>query len=145
MKQNASVAPGSSVDPELKSLIRDRIRAMRQQLRDNQAAPENKRRGTRHAFPHTQRIAPHTDSFPAGARFYEVQCQDISTTGFSFRTSRPPGFTELVVELGVSPNCVFVTARIARTSKQEDGSYLIGCQFTGRIEAPYSKPSSDSE
>lgn len=133
MGQNAPDNKCSS-SAELKAVIRDRIQMLKAQLRQkDKSQPQNKRRGVRRPFPFVQRIAPYDSCLPKEANFYEVQCRDISTVGFSFQSTEVPVFSHLVVELGTEQKFAYITARVARTVGQPDGTFLVGCEFIGRV------------
>ena len=124
---------GSSADSGLTVAIRDRIRNLRQQLEQKTAESQNQRRSLRRPFACKQRIAPYASPLPDPSTFREVMCRDISTSGFSFLSTTDPEFTELIIELGVPPNSIYVVARVARVSQLPDnGGLVVGCQFTGR-------------
>jgi len=80
--------------------------------------PEGVNRSDRRAvlrrrFPHKQYIAPYQGGcLPSRASFKEIVCRDLSEQGFSFLASSAPDFDCVVVALGVSPDLIYMTARV---------------------------------
>lgn len=109
------------------------------------AAPEsvdkppqkNRRMSPRRPFQYRQQVAPyHGGLLPGKASFREVECQDISSTGFSFLSSQLPDFDSIVVALGVAPQQVYLWAHIVSRFPLNDGPaplYRIGCRFVGPV------------
>jgi hypothetical protein len=101
------------------------------------APPQRSRRSSpRHEYRHVQKLAPYDGAAPPRPDdFREVECCDLSSTGFAFLTSEWPSFESLVIRLGQEPAVVYLTARIANQCRLTDGSemYRVGCQFTGRV------------
>jgi hypothetical protein len=96
-----------------------------------------RRRARRYSYPTTQLIAPYDrGGLPTASQFREVRCQDLSTGGISFHWPTEPDFEDLVIQLGGRRSPVFVTAHITsmRPSGEPTGEFLIGCQFTGRVQ-----------
>lgn len=97
----------------------------------------DRRVATRRAFDYRQFVAPyHGGALPGKASFREVECQDISSTGFSFLSSQLPDFDSLVVALGVMPHLMYVQAHIVNRFQIADGPaplYRIGCRFSGQV------------
>jgi hypothetical protein len=91
----------------------------------------------RRRFPHKQYIAPyHSGCLPSRASFKEVVCCDLSEQGFSFLASSAPDFDCVVAALGVSPDFIYMTARVMNRVRISEGAaplYRIGCRFTGRL------------
>lgn len=96
-----------------------------------------RRVATRRVFDYRQFVAPyHGGALPGKASFREVECQDISSTGFSFLSSQLPDFDSLVVALGVAPYLTYVRAQIVNRFQIDDGSaplYRIGCRFAEQV------------
>ena len=96
-----------------------------------------KRSSPRREFRYLQRIAPIVDGHvPEDDEFIKVVCCDISAGGFSFLTSKPPEYEELVISLGSPPNDRKVIAKVVRIVKTEENGQLmrqVGCQFIGRV------------
>jgi len=122
----------SADDNDLRASIHNRLRNLRQQLEDPANEDEHHPRSDRRPFVYVQRIAPYASTLPDRASFREVMCRDISTSGFSFLSKLPPEFKQLVVELGVPPNAMYVIGRVARVERQPDNNYVVGCKFTSR-------------
>jgi hypothetical protein len=96
------------------------------------------RRGSkRTSFAKTQLIAPYQgNGRPDKSLFSEVECHDISASGFSFITPELPKFDSLVLVLGSAPNMTYMTADITnrvQMTRDEETLYRVGCRFTGRI------------
>lgn len=97
----------------------------------------NRRKAPRRSFQYRQQVAPyHGGTLPGKASFREVECQDISSTGFSFLSSQLPDFDSIVVALGVAPRQVHLWAQIVSRVPLSDGAaplYRIGCRFVGTV------------
>jgi diguanylate cyclase len=113
---------------------------VRQQLAESEGERwcSDRRKQPRRRFVRIQSVAPLVDGrFPAAETFREVQCRDLTSSGFSFWLPAPPDFKSMVVALGTDGNVRYLTAEVAHATKmQQDGSvaYLVGGRFTGRIE-----------
>lgn len=96
-----------------------------------------RRTSARRPFAFRQQVAPyHGGSLPGRASFREVECQDISPTGFSFLSTQLPDFDLLVVALGVPPRLTYLQAQIVNRFPVADSSaplYRIGCRFAGQV------------
>ncbi|HEV3418263.1 MAG TPA: PAS domain S-box protein [Pirellulales bacterium] len=109
------------------------------QFRPLPAGPHGERRkGPRRSFNYLQRIAPMVNgNLPDRGHFHVVPCHDISSGGFSFISTHPPGHSSFVVALGTSPVLIYLIARVAHvTSVQQDEKtrYLVGCEYVGRAD-----------
>lgn len=97
----------------------------------------NRRKSPRRPFQYRQQVAPyHGGMLPGKASFREVECQDISSTGFSFLSSQLPDFDSIVVALGIAPQQVYLWAHIVSRFPLDDGPaplYRIGCRFVGPV------------
>jgi len=120
------------------------------------------RRGDRRrSFRSTQRIAlQHGPGIPDESEFFDVQCHDLTGSGFSFLLSGPPKFDSLVAAFGPPPHSVYVAARVSHCdevlvhssglvervgdSRQHTGGQgsagrdatpmvLVGCRFVKRL------------
>lgn len=100
------------------------------------SGPE-RRTSARRSFAFRQQVAPyHGGSLPGRASFREVECQDISSTGFSFLSTQLPDFDSLVVALGVPPRLTYLQAQIVNRFPIADSAaplYRIGCRFAGQV------------
>ncbi|HVA45476.1 MAG TPA: hypothetical protein VNH11_03745 [Pirellulales bacterium] len=100
------------------------------------SGPE-RRTSTRRPFTFRQFVAPyHGGALPCKASFREVECQDISSTGFSFLSTQLPDFDSLVVALGVPPHQTYLQAHIVNRFSVDDGVaplYRIGCRFAAQV------------
>jgi diguanylate cyclase len=97
-----------------------------------------RRKHERRAFPATQSVAPFTHGrLPTPAMFREVQCADVSSSGFSFITDERPSCESVVVEFGVPPNLMYLSAKVVHTTASdspEGTRYKVGCRFSGRLQ-----------
>lgn len=95
------------------------------------------RRSPRRTFQYRQWIAPvKAHRLPRPSDFFDVQCNDISAGGISFVLDHPPDFEELIVALGQPTKRTYFVARVVRIQIRQEvcgPSYLVGCQFTGRV------------
>lgn len=102
------------------------------------AKTEERRRHSRKQFAATQFIAPCLKGrLPTPGAFREVHCVDVSSAGFSYLTEAFPDTDSLVVEFGVPPSLIYLSARVVhctRLSEKGDTQYKIGCRFTGRLQ-----------
>lgn len=102
-----------------------------------QSSGAERRASARRPFAFRQHVAPyHGGSLPGKASFREVECQDISSTGFSFLSSQLPDFDSLVVALGAPPRLTYLQAQIVNRFPVHDGMaplYRIGCRFAGQV------------
>ena len=107
--------------------------------RTNKQRKSERRAHPRYPFSRTQCIAPLVDhQFPPPEMFQEIRCQDISSGGFSFELSEPPGFSMLVLALGPEGNAKHLIAAIVRTRKvEQEGTTvcIVGAHFIGKFDA----------
>ncbi|OYV83700.1 MAG: hypothetical protein B7Z73_15840, partial [Planctomycetia bacterium 21-64-5] len=105
---------------------------------DVPSGPE-RRTSARRSFEFRQFVAPyHGGALPGKASFREVECHDISSTGFSFLSTQLPDFDSLVVALGAPPHLTYLQAHIINRFSVDDGVaplYRIGCRFAGQVTA----------
>lgn len=142
MSNDRPTAGSPSPNARCGSAIQDRA-SLAAQASYQSCFPETEARGAdrravlRRRFPHKQFIAPyHSGCLPSRASFKEVVCRDVSEQGFSFLASSAPDFDCVVVALGVSPDLIYMTARVANRILISEGApplYRIGCRFTGRL------------
>ena len=112
----------------------------------------------RYPFTILRWIAPYDGpDFPDKSKFFPVRCHDLSQRGFSFMISKKPEFSAFVTSFGKPPNQIRVTGKIAwckkvkllgsgriemidnaeddgNTNARHDQTFLVGCQFTGRVQ-----------
>lgn len=97
---------------------------------------QERRRRPRLEYAFVQRVGPLIHGRrPHPRRFFQVECKDISTGGFSFYLDELPDFYEMVVALGPQGDETLIQARVAHVREIEcdDGvRYLIGCRFVER-------------
>ncbi len=105
-----------------------------QQMKDPSGT--DRRQKPRRAYPYIQLIAPMvSDKLPSRTSFEKVLCHDISASGFSFYSRRPPLSDVLVVAFGSRAAFTYLKAQVVHCQRTPDGSkYLIGCHYTGRVE-----------
>jgi hypothetical protein len=100
------------------------------------ASGADRRTAERHTFPCRQWIAVYDARRDDHERnFREVDCQDLSTGGFSFLVPEIPEAEQLCVRLGAPGKFVYLTAQMVSCRPIDtDGGpgFLIGCRFTGR-------------
>jgi hypothetical protein len=104
-----------------------------------EAEDADRRQRARRSYPTVQSIAPYTDgNLPQRDQFRQVQCQDLSTNGIAFFADAPPAYDRLVVALASPFDVIYLTAAVAHCKEiaveGQPPSYLIGCQFLGRIQ-----------
>lgn len=96
----------------------------------------DRRSAERHSFACRQWIALFDERDTDQDRlFREVDCQDLSTGGFSFLVADIPEAEQLCIRLGAPGNFVYLTAQMVSCKPIDtDGGpgFLIGCRFTGR-------------
>lgn len=101
-------------------------------LVEHEESPRDGRMHDRYPYPRMQLMAPMFGGrLPDPAAFREVRCFDLSATGFSYLSPTAPESGDLVIVLGTSPNLTYFKAEVVH----ERPYRLIGCQFTGRVEA----------
>ena len=121
-----------------------------------------RRKQPRRAYKSVQRIAPRRGpNLPEESEFFDVPCQDLTRSGFSFLMPAAPDFAALVAAFGNPPNTLCVGAevshcedvlvypsgavqpvkgRAAHVTYREPGGelgepmVLVGCRFTERLE-----------
>lgn len=99
-------------------------------------ATDERRTDARHHYECTQLLAPFDgDSLPQQADFRQVQCRDLSPSGFSFYTYRQPESDQVVVALGAVPFRFFVAEIIHMSISSDEGGqdFLVGCRFARRL------------
>ncbi|MBS0207640.1 MAG: PilZ domain-containing protein [Planctomycetes bacterium] len=105
----------------------------------HQAKGDERRNRLRQSYPTVQLIAPYRQGvLPKREDFRPVQCQDLSTGGFSFYLAELPDFDRLVVALATSSQSIHLTAAVAHSRPAESNEgplFLIGCRFLGRVMA----------
>ena len=103
-----------------------------------QAVHTEKRRSKRVPYEALIQVAPYdTDQALSSLEFEEATTRDLSATGISFYYSGQPTTTQFVLKLGNVPEIQYVTAKVVRYQAGlylQQQQFLIGCQFTGRID-----------
>jgi PAS domain S-box-containing protein len=101
------------------------------------AAAAERRGSPRRPYPYHQAIGYILESrLPDPADFHETECHDISASGFSFLSRRPPQSDKLVVALGNPSRLTYIAAYIVHATRVEHNGrrlFLIGCTFSGRV------------
>ncbi|MBW3599156.1 MAG: GAF domain-containing protein [Planctomycetes bacterium] len=106
--------------------------------RGGQQKYTEKRTRARRLFPYVQRVAAWAGGrLPRPRDFLEVQCRDISATGFSFFVERRPRYDRIVVAFGPDENPVHVVAEVRHVTPHEptgDAQFIVGCEFLARVQ-----------
>jgi hypothetical protein len=74
-------------------------------------------------------------ALPSDRNLVEVQCHNISKSGFAYWILSAPEQDELVVVFGEGPHCIRMLARVIHVTVAERNGRLrtlVGCQFHGR-------------
>lgn len=90
----------------------------------------------RFAFNSVQRVAPYNGVLPSSSKFVEVECEDLSSTGFAFLIPHKPSYQQVAVAFG-SPSDPFYRIasirNITDVGTPTNHMYRVGCVFTDRI------------
>jgi diguanylate cyclase len=98
----------------------------------------------------TQRIAPFADGhFPEPGMFREIDCEDFSSTGFTYLVNSRPDYDKVLVALGESNSRAYTTASVEECRKigpDDMPLYRVNCRFTSPVDramepAPAATPS----
>jgi diguanylate cyclase len=93
----------------------------------------------------TQRIAPFADGhFPEPGMFRDIDCEQFSSTGFTYLVNEIPDYDKVLVALGESAACAYTTASVqeCRNIGVDDMPlYRINCRFTAPVDRPHEEPS----
>lgn len=93
--------------------------------------------GASKPFPYVQRLAPWEGGrLPPHRAFFEVRCQDISATGFSFLLNHRPSFERLVVGFGPGVSRIYIVAEVREVVRLEASGrsdYRVDCEFLARV------------
>ena len=100
---------------------------------------KERRRKPRRAYPYIQMVGPVLEGkLPEEDEFRPMRCKDIAAGGFSYLCAKKPSYTQCVVAFGVAPSLTYLMARIVHSRAVEmDGGesmYVVGCQYTGRVQ-----------
>lgn len=103
----------------------------------NSDQPVDRRKDSRTEYSNRVRIAYFRHGrAPLDAEFLEVQCYNLSRSGFSFWSFAAREEKELLVVFGDPPNEIRVKARVIHNeATQQDGKLrtLVGCEFLERM------------
>lgn len=136
-RERAAAGAAVAIPPAKSGAGREALKGKTSPEPDGKPTEKNRRKSPRRPFQYRQQVAPyHGGTLPGKASFREVECQDISSTGFSFLSSQLPDFDSIVVALGVAPQQVHIWAHIVSRSPVDDGPaplYRIGCRFVGPV------------
>jgi PAS domain S-box-containing protein len=115
-------------------------KASRGELGATASAPRTDRRSKkRRSFPIKQCIAPIVGgSMPAPDLYREVDCHDLSCSGFSYRSNGIPDYQKIVVALGKQGGIIHVIAEVVHVTpllNPGEELYLVGCRYIGRAGA----------
>jgi diguanylate cyclase (GGDEF)-like protein len=98
----------------------------------------DRRRRARHSLSVTQSVAPFVHGLlPTPCMFRDVQCEDVSSTGFSFFFDEKPTWDAVVVEFGIPPNLMYLSARIVHVTpiaSAQGTRFKVGCRFSGKLQ-----------
>ena len=100
-----------------------------------QSVPE-RRTQARRPYRCVQLVAPYNGrDLPVQAEFQQVECQDLSERGFSFKTSERPQTPGVIVALGAIPFRFFVAEirRVDFTEFDLNYRFQVGCRFVRRL------------
>jgi GAF domain-containing protein len=126
-----------SLIARLDAVHRQALDATHKEEADGTAAGD-KRSGRRYRYGYRQRIAPVLDRRPPSEKdFFEVECHDISSGGFSFFLERPPQFERLVAAIGQDRTLNHLIAKVVRVAevrRNGGAAYLVGCRFVKRVQ-----------
>jgi diguanylate cyclase len=90
----------------------------------------------RFAFNSIQRVAPYNGVLPTSSRFIEVECEDLSSTGFAFLIAYRPSYEQVAVAFGSPEDPFYRIASIRNCTEigtPSNPMYRVGCVFTDRI------------
>ena len=83
------------------------------------------------------RVAPaRAGVVPADGNLVDVECHNLSRSGFSYWVMSPPEFKEVLVVFGKKPPGVRLRARVVHTEILEHKGRLrtlVGCEFCRRL------------
>ena len=103
----------------------------------NAPSGDERRGRLRQSYPTVQMIAPYRNGIlPRRDEFRPVQCQDLSTGGFSFYLAEAPTFDRLVVALSTATQSIYLTAAVCHSKTvtvEDQKQFFVGCQFLGRV------------
>lgn len=140
---------GKEVDANFFNLIH-------QTVQRHQDRETDRRESSRQVFESFQRIAlPRGAGVPPESEFFDVQCRDLCTAGFSFLFPFEPKFQRIVAAFGAPPNAIYLSAKITHCAEvlvypsgvaiaegegegaapEEGGKpmFLVGCKFIERL------------
>jgi hypothetical protein len=146
--------------PSLESEIDAQFYEMIHRLSEGSGALlDERRRESRHTYDALQKVAPYDGHwFPGPAEFVDVQCHDLTRSGFSFLLSRRPAFKAIVACFQGPDDTLYFEAEIIQVSRaliQPDGevevfgdrtppptashpgarpALLVGCRFVRRLQ-----------
>lgn len=107
------------------------------------------KRSKRRSFKRLQRIAACVDDrFPEEVMFREIECEDVSPTGFSYLLPEVPEGDRVVMSLGGGANLTYMTATVKSSSNLGTDSnpmFRIVCEFTARCDLPDDLESDDGD
>jgi hypothetical protein len=76
---------------------------------------------------------------PERMDYLAMQSRDISSTGISYFSPKPPDADTLVLMVGAYADAYYVTAQVVRCQEgfwNRRRQYIVGCVFDGQIPAP---------
>ena len=99
-----------------------------------QSPGHERRTEDRFPYPYTQLVAPYDGGrLPDQSEFRHVQCQNISTRGFSYFDTSRPTYNQVVMLFGRIPFRIFTAeVRHVRKTSRPD-LVLVGCRILARL------------
>ena len=107
----------------------------------------DRRGGRRHAYRCLQLIAPaHEARLPDKSEFRQVQCVDLSSSGFAYLATEEPPSDRLIVVLGLEPFICLLADVVRQEEVVHEGQRMhrVACRFSGRVEAQERERSSSA-
>lgn len=98
-----------------------------------------RRKRERYGFPVVQKICPCRGKFvPGSARFFPVQCKDLSRGGIAFYLDYEPSFERFILMLGTDERHEYVAGEVVYVQALPDdapGRYLVGCRLIKKVQS----------
>jgi len=96
----------------------------------------DRRTNDRRPYECLQLVAPYDGvSLPGQEAFRQERCNDLSSTGFSFISTRRPATSKVVVALGQVPFLFFVAeiVHVHDVASDFGDEFFVGCHFLHRV------------
>lgn len=92
---------------------------------------------------HRVLIAPFVDGlFPEPELFREVECENLTSSGFQFLAPERPDFSEVLIQLGDDQTRLHMSATVVECVELEtkgESGWLVSCRFTAPAQLPESE------